>query len=132
MTLEKYLKDCRFDKYLKKLVKNLTGKSVIVYGTGLLFDTITDKYDLSELNIIGISDIRYYSEEEGNLDYGYKIIPRDSLKNYSADVILVGTKEYTTLIKKLKATTFCDCNVEIIPLVKKNLFVKLKKIFLNK
>ena len=78
-TLEEHLKQCKFDKYFKKLTKKLKGKKVIIYGTGSMFQYIQKNYDLSGLNIIGVSDGKYLLEQEGEEDLGYKIIPKEKL-----------------------------------------------------
>ena len=43
----------------KKLNKKLKGKTIVIYGSGLLFQKVLSNYDLSELNIIGISDRKF-------------------------------------------------------------------------
>ena len=47
-----YLQRVKFDKQIKKLTKKLKDKTVVIYGTGLLFQEVLKNYDLSGLNII--------------------------------------------------------------------------------
>ena len=98
-TIEEHLKQCKFDKQYKNLVKRLKNKTVIIYGTGIMFETINSNYDLSKLNIIGVSDIKYYLGQEGDLDFGYKIIPAESIKNYDMDAILLGVQKYDDILE---------------------------------
>ena len=129
--LEEHLEDCGFDKYFEKLKKRIDGKSVIVYGTGLLFETVLEQYDLSSINIIGVSDIKYLPQQEGEIDFGYKIIPLESITHYNADIILVGTKYYHRIIEELKEDLDFDKKTKILPLVKIPFFKKIKDLFLD-
>ena len=54
--IKEYLNTQEFDKILKKLSHKLKNKKIIVYGAGILFQTIVRDYDLSCLNIVGICD----------------------------------------------------------------------------
>ena len=128
-TLEEHLKSCNFDKYLKKLVKKLKGKTVIVYGTGSLFQLVQKKYDLSQLNIIGVSDYKYVLNDEGRIDLGYKIIPKDKLKDYPCDVILLGLLEYMSVLYDFAEKEYKDSKTEILPLVRKPLLKALRDIW---
>lgn len=128
-TLEEHLKSCKFDKYFKKLVKNLKGKTVIVYGTGTLFQLIQEKYDLSQLNIIGVSDNKYVLNEEGSFDLGYKIIPLPKLKDYPCDIVLLGLLNYTGVLYDFADMVYKGTKTKILPLVRKPLLVALKDIW---
>lgn len=130
MELEKYLKDCKFDKYFKKLIKKLEGKTVIIYGAGKLLQLIMEKYDLSNINIIGISDFKYYPQEEGNKDLGYSIIPLDCLEKYPVDCLLLGLKKYWTVQNDFK-DRYKDKATKIIPLVKAPFLTILKDFFID-
>ena len=127
--LTDYLKKHKFDKQLKKIKKKLKNKPVIVYGTGLLFQYILEHYDLSDLNIIGVSD-RKFSEEAAGEDFmGYKIIPKKLILNYKPDYIIVAAENYFTLIEELESKLFKDTKVILLPLVRKNFIEVIKKIW---
>ena len=83
--LKQYLEKHNFPKQLKNLKKKLKDKTVIIYGTGKLFKTIVENYDLTGLNIIGVTDKKYIIEDQGKFDFGYKIIPHSNLYNQKAD-----------------------------------------------
>ena len=57
-----YLEKVKFDIWLKKIIKRAQNKQVIIYGIGNLFQYIYEHYDLSKLNIIGLSDIKFDGE----------------------------------------------------------------------
>lgn len=116
--LIKYLYEINFEKNLQKLIKDLKKKKVIIYGTGLLFDTIINNFSLSDLNIIGISDLKY-SSTGIDTDKGYKIIPLESIKKAAPDYILVATEYYDSIINNFKNNLFKDTGIKILPLAKK-------------
>lgn len=128
-TLEEHLKFCNFDKYFKKLVKKLKGKTIIVYGTGSLFQLIQEKYDLSQLNIIGVCDNKYVLNEEGRIDLGYKVIPLVKLEDYQCDVVLLGLLNYTGVLYDFVDRIYKNSKTEVLPLVRKPLLKALKDIW---
>ena len=83
------LKKYKFDKQLKKLDKNLKNKTVLIYGAGIYFKKIKENYDLSNLNIVGISDKKFQLEQEGQEEFGIKIVPYDKIWELNPDVILI-------------------------------------------
>lgn len=126
--LEKHLKSCKFEKNYKKLKKKLKDKRIIVYGTGLLFQHIQKNYDLSELNIIGVSDIKYSLSQEGEMDLGYPIVPKSKIEEYNPEVVLLGVQEYVDLTCEFTEEIFQGSSVKVVPLVRQPLLMILKKI----
>lgn len=126
---KKYLKDIKFEKYLKSLKKNLKGKSIIIYGTGLLFQYINENYDLSDLSIIGISDMKYADEMEGKLDLGYQVIPKSSILKYNPDYIIIASENYMNLLESMTLEYSESSNIKLIPLAKKNWLEVVKLIW---
>ena len=130
-TLDEHLKFCKFDKYFKKLVKKFKGKTIIIYGTGSLFQKIQKEYDLSQLNIIGISDSKYLLEQEGQEDLGYKIIPKEKLEDYEVDVVLLGLQNYIGVLCSFASEIYKEKKTKIYPLVRIPLWKCLKDIWFN-
>lgn len=122
-----YLKGVDFEKQLEKLTK-FKDKKIVFYGAGEFFEVIKNHYDLSAFNVIGISDKRFYTEQEGQEFLGYKIIPAEKLKDYDMDVILISTLKYLSIWDSLDKT-FKGRKVKIYPLVKKTFLSILKEIF---
>jgi len=129
MDLEFYLKEINFDKQFKKLTKKLKNKKVIIYGSGSLFQLIQEKYDLSKLNIIGISDRKYTPTDEGNEDLGYKIIPMVKMPDYSPDYVLVSTLNYIDIIDNFESVLFKGEKTKIRPLAQKGFWTSIKEIW---
>ena len=113
--LKQYLEKHNFPKQLKNLKKKLKDKTVIIYGTGKLFQTIIENYDLTGLNIIAVTDKKYNFETEVKEEFGYPVIPVEYLKSYYADYILVATQNYMPVISFLQ-NNYCQ---KYLPLVKK-------------
>ena len=109
-----YLQKIMFTKQFEDLVNKLQNKKVIIYGTGALFQSVCNMFDLRKLNIISVSDKKYLSEEEF---FGYKAIPPKMIFDIGADCILVAVQEYERIIEdfKQKAPDY----MEIIPLARK-------------
>ena len=99
--LKQYLEKHNFSKQLKNLKKKLKDKTVIIYGTGKLFQTIVENYDLSGLNIIAVTDKKYDFETEVKEEFGYPAIPVEYLRSYYADYVLVATQNYYPIMESL-------------------------------
>ena len=124
-----YLYKFKFEKTLPKLIKELKGKTVILYGAGPFLELILKNYDLSGLNILGVSDKRFYFHEENETWQGYKVFSPDELKELKPNYVLVSTKLYINIIESLYYDTLKDTNIKIKPLVKKPLFTLIKEIW---
>ncbi len=124
-----YLKSVNFAKQLKKLNKKLKGKTVVIYGAGILFEKLKNNYDLSGLNIIGISDRKYTEEAEGQEHLGYKIIPLDRIADYKPDYVLISTLKFLSIMDDFKNNVFKGTKIKVLPLVDKPFFTLLKEIF---
>ena len=123
------LEEFKFKKQLVKLNKKLKNKTVVIYGTGLLFQKIKENYDLSNLNIIGVSDRKYTTEEEGRESFGYKIIPLEKIVDYKPDYILISTLKFLGIKDDLKNNVIKGKKKKVLPLVNKPFLTLLKEIF---
>lgn len=129
--LKEYLEHIKFEKYLDKLNKKLKNKTVIIYGSGSLFQYIKKNYDLSKLNIIGVSDIKFNSKQEGEDFLGYKIIPKDKMTSYKPDVVLVATLKYLGITEDFEINVFNKTKTKIYPLARIPLADLIKEIWSN-
>lgn len=123
--LEKY----NFAGYLKKLKKKLKNKSVVIYGAGAFFQLIQHYYDLSGLNIIGISDKKFEEHEEDEVCLGYKVYSPTELRELNPDYVLVATKMYISIIEILYYDTLKNSKIKIKPIYKKPFLVLLREIW---
>ena len=127
--LLEYIKDVNFDKQLKKLNKKLKNKTIVIYGSGLLFKTIQANYDISNLNIIGISDRKYLIHEEGEKDCGFPIIPLSKIVDYKPDYVLIATLKFLEIMDNFIHEDFRGTKIKVLPLVDKPLWKMIKEIF---
>ena len=126
---DEYLKKVKFKNSLNKLKKKIKNKSCIIYGSGTFFQYIKEHYNLNEFNIIGISDMKYSKEQEGEDDFGYKIIPKGLIAKYKPDYVLVATENYVNIIEDLELRYFKDTNIKVQPLARKAIIDIIKNIW---
>lgn len=124
-----YLYNYDFDKTLPKLVKKLKGKTVLIYGAGVFFELIHKFFNLSELNIIGISDKKFETHGENDEYLGYKVYAPNEIRDLKPDYVLVATKFYVNIIENMYYGILKGTKIKIKPLVKKSLFTLLKEIW---
>ena len=124
-----YLKKNKFEKRLKDLNKKLKGKKIVVYGAGLLFNAIIDNYDLSNLNIIAISDRKF---QENNEEYsaGYKACAPSEIKDFEPDYVLVAVVRAIDIIEYLRYVMLKNTRIIVIPFVKKGILEIIKEIWM--
>lgn len=114
--LKQYLKNIKFEKRVRYICKKYKNKKIVIYGVGKLFNVIKENYDISALNIIGVSDIKFYNDNEEYL--GYNTIAFQNIKKYNPDVILVGTLKYPSTVARFKYSDFVDTKIKIDSLLK--------------
>ena len=122
-----------FQKRLEKLADKYHNKRIIIYGAGLLFSIIKDNFDLSKLNIIGISDKKFCkiegAEEAEITDKNAELKQIDpyDIYEYSPDVILIAIYYPYKVIEFLKDRIQPDIeNVKIKPILKKSFIEEVK------
>lgn len=124
-----HLNHIKFEKYLDKLKNKLKNKSVIIYGSGSFFQYINKNYDLSALNIIGISDMKFSSEQQGEEYLGYKIIPKDKIIEFKPDCVIVATLKYISIIEDFEINYFDKTKIRVYPLARIPLLDLIKEIW---
>lgn len=124
-----YLCEHKFDKTLPKLIKKLKNKTVVLYGAGSFLQVIRRYFDLSELNIVGISDRKYEEHEEGETFDGIKVYSIDEVMELEPDYVVVATKFYASIIEDMYYNKFKMTNIKIKPLVHKSFWALLKEIW---
>jgi len=120
------LKKYKFEKQLNKLNKKLKNKTVLFYGAGSFFKKIQDNYDLSKLNVVGISDGKYPPNRFNEEEYGYKIVPFSKINEINPDCILISTLNAFDIYIHLKK--HFDKKYIILPLCNKPFFELLKEV----
>lgn len=124
-----YLYKLKFEKTLPQLKKRLKGKKIVFYGAGVYLKIIQKYFDLSELNIIGISDRKYELNKEEDSFLGYKTIAPSEIKDINPDFVVVATKNYIPIVEDLHYNILHGTNIKIKALVKKPLWTLIKEIW---
>ncbi len=86
-----YLTEINFQKQIDGLAQKYIEKKIIVYGAGLVWNVIRDNYDISKLNIIGISDIKF--NENCYEQNGFKTFPPQNIALKKPDIVLISLLE---------------------------------------
>ena len=94
-------------------------KTIILYGAGTFFKVIYDHYDLSGLNIIGISDVKFEKHECDEEFCCYKKLSPQEMKDANPDYILVSTLKFVRIIENFYADLFEGAKIKIKPLINK-------------
>ena len=126
---KKHLEHIKFEKYLNKLKKKLKDKKVIIYGVGSFFQYIKNNYDLSFLNIIGVSDAKFSLSEEGEEFLGYKIIPKEKITNYNPYCVLVATINYITIVEDFELNLLKNTKIKTYPIARIPLIDVIKEVW---
>lgn len=89
--LRYYLELQNFPKRLEKLSKSYKNKKIVLYGCGEFFHFLKEKYNLSVLNIIAISDKRYIHQKQLIYDesLGYNVISPEQIYTLKPDIVLI-------------------------------------------
>ncbi len=124
-----YLREFNFDKTLPELSKKLKGRTVIIYGAGAFFETIKKHFDLSSLNIIGISDKRFEEHKKDEEFLGYSVCSPDEINSIKPDYVLVSTKQNISIIENLYYNVIKDRSIKIMALVNKSFLTLVKEYF---
>ena len=120
MDLLKYLKDNNAQEQINKLAQELKNKKIVFYGAGEFFELIYKNYDLSNLNIVAISDLKFGNNITDNKILYSQIAP-NKLANFDFDCIVVTLVNYYAIKNYLKTDILKNSKkekIEIFPLIK--------------
>jgi len=84
----KYFNDVNAQKQINCLAKKYKNKKIVIYGAGEYFKTLYNNFNLSELNIVGISD-KKFEDSKKIKDFPYPLLAPNELKDQDYDAIFV-------------------------------------------
>ena len=116
MDLEKYLHEINAQKQIDKIAKKYKGKKVLIYGAGTFFDLICKKYDISKLNIVAISDMKFANDTSLNTT-DFKAIKPDDMKDFDCDVIIVALLNDLSVAKSIEKNILSESKNKKVPIV---------------
>lgn len=126
-----YLYEYNFEKTLPKTIKELSGASVILYGDVNLIDLIKRNFDISHINIIGISGQKFLENSEYQEYFGYKVYSLEDLKSANADYLLIAAQNYVEIIEDLYYNKLKNSKMRFKPFIKKSFITIFKEIFMD-
>jgi len=87
---KEYLEKKKAQKSIDKIAKQFSDKKVILYGAGFFASDLLRNYDFSKLNIVGVADMKFQDDTEGDF-YGYKKVGPYDLLETDFDLLLLTT-----------------------------------------
>ena len=120
-----FLMKNKFDKTLPKLIKKLHNKKVVLYGAGSFLELIKKYFDISKLNVIGISDKRFSDLETEEEFLGYKAISPNKIKKVHISIIRK-KKLYHLLLKRVNLVNHPQNQKVKIILILKKVVIKIQ------
>ncbi len=133
MDLEKYLQEINAQRQIDKIAKKYKGKKVLIYGAGTFFDLICKKYDISGLNIVAISDMKFANDISSNTTK-FRAIAPDDMKEFECDVIIIALLNDLDVAKSIENNILKNSknkNIPIVPLLSPT-FKYLLKLYFEK
>lgn len=91
MLIENFLKMKKFQKRIDKLAKHYKNKKIIIYGAGKAFEAINKNFNLDNLNIIGIADMKF---DDGQEYLGYETFSPKTFLKEPPDVVLISMLQH--------------------------------------
>lgn len=120
-----YLLKHNFTKTLPRLINKLKNKKVVLYGAGVFFELIDKYFDLSELNVIGLSDYKLRYANDTKISYmNYPICHPNDIVKIKPDYVVITLKRYYPMQDAMNSSNIRKKGIKIISVVKKNLFEK--------
>ena len=113
-----YLEAVNEQKHINNLTKKLKNKKVLLYGAGMVAEVLIDKYDLSGLNIVGISD-KKFEKDNSDIWHNIKTINPQKIKEIDFDIILFTLKEHANIERYFKEQNICTQTGSLIKKDKK-------------
>lgn len=122
-----YLEEINFDKQLVQISKRTKNKRLIIYGAGMFFETIKTYYDIRSLNIVALSDAKFYGYEKDETFLNFPVCSPEDIKKLNPDYIFVATLHIEQIMESLNRTLQLN-KVKILPLAQHNFESRLRKI----
>ena len=111
-----------FQLKIEKLKKKLKNKRVILYSNGIYFSAFSDFYNLNDyFNVIGVSDIRYETEDIEKFK-GFNCIKPSEIKKHQIDAIIITSPNFDTIKKYLIENNLIDKKTLIVDTIYKPSF----------
>ena len=124
-----YLEKKKAQTQIDKFAKKYEGKKVILYGAGYFASDLMRNYDFSKLNIIGVADMKFQGNTEGDY-YGYPKLGAYDILEKDFDLLLLTMYDDEVAKDFFEEDLFAgeDIKFEVKTLIKMNLWDYIKKL----
>ena len=119
--LEFLLKN-NFEKRINSLRRRLKNKKIVLYGAGAFFELIHKYFDLSDLNIIGISDKKFKDTDNIRTFCGYKTYKPTQIESLKPDYVLISLKKFIPIWEDLYFYLLKNKKIRIKPIFTTNIW----------
>ena len=119
--LEFLLKN-NFERRLKNLKRRFRNKKIIFYGAGILFQLMHEYFDLSGLDVIGITDIKFKDTDNYKDFCGYPVCKPEQIPKLKPDLVLITLKRFIPIWEDLYFGPCKNTNIGIKSIFKLKLF----------
>lgn len=119
-------------KQINKLAKKYKNKKILIYGAGIMTRILFENFDLKNLNIVGVCDLKFENSTNENF-FSYPAISPNILGEYDFDVIFVNLRNQDRIIKNIKYRKLVNTkneDKEVTSLLKQPLSFLIKQILL--
>ena len=122
--LKSWVEKKNLQRRIDQLAKKYKDKKVLIYGAGILSSIIFDNYNLSGLNIVAVTDQKFFGSDESFKEH--KGISPYDISELKSEVILIATYNTGNIKDFLKEEILPEMGkVPVEPLVNKNLKEKI-------
>jgi len=108
-----YFEKRHYQKKIDKLAQKLNGKKILLYGNGMISQVLQENYDLSNLNIVAVTDRKLLGCD--SIQSRYTKIAPNKLGTIDYDVILLAVAQGENIKKTF---TNKGCKKEIVKLIR--------------
>ena len=129
---KEYLEKKKAQKAIDKIAKQYKGKDVILYGAGFMASDLLRNYDFKKLNVVGVADIKFQDDENGDF-YGYKKMGPYDILEKDFDLLLITTYDDEPVKDFFNDDLFEgeEIKFKVKTLIKMNLWDYIKQILNN-
>ncbi|OGI21008.1 MAG: hypothetical protein A2287_06205 [Candidatus Melainabacteria bacterium RIFOXYA12_FULL_32_12] len=124
--LKEWISGKNQQKRIDQLAKKYKGKKAVIYGAGILSSVIFDNYNLSDLNIVGVADQKFFGSDEEFK--GCKAVAPYDMAEINPEVIIIATYNTGNVKDFIKEEILPDVGkIPIEPFVTKSLREKISE-----
>lgn len=129
---KEYLEKKKAQKSIDKVASKYKDKKIVLYGAGFFASDLLRNYDFSKLNIVGVADIKFQDNTEGDF-YGYPKLGSYDLLETDFDLLLITVYDDEIVRDFIENDLFEgeERKFKVATLIKLSLIDYIKQVFSN-